>query len=127
MKRDFLGQGLSFPLRLDERGRLCLVSGKESVAESIRLLLKTRPGERPRQPEFGCGVEDFLFGPVNQALLSQLENRVEEALRRFEPRILVEEVSARAKEGRIEVEINYRLRQTNSRHNLVYPFFLEEK
>ncbi len=131
MERDFLGCGWAHPLRLEETEaqvrRLKLACGLKSIEESIRLILRTRPGERPRRPEFGCGVEDLLFSPINTGLLSQVEQRVEEALRRFEPRIEVEEVKARAREGRLEVEIFYRVRQTNSRHNLVYPFFLEEK
>ncbi len=131
MERDFLGKGLAHPLSLDPEGRLKLLSGEESIAQSIRLILKTRPGERPVHPDFGCGIDDFLFGPLNASVLSQLENRVAEALRRFEPRIIVEEVKARAAdqgpEGRLQVEITYRIRRTNSRHNLVYPFFLEER
>ncbi len=131
MEKDFLGKGLAHPLSLDAEGRLKLLSGEESIAQSIRLILKTRPGERPVHPDFGCGIDDFLFGPLNAGVLSQLENRVAEALRRFEPRIIVEEVKARVAdqgpEGRLQVEITYRIRRTNSRHNLVYPFFLEER
>ncbi|HFC96893.1 MAG TPA: baseplate protein [Thermosulfurimonas dismutans] len=127
---DFLGRGLAHPLRLDpEDERLQLVSGEESIAQSIRLILKTRPGERITRPDFGCAVEDLLFGPLNTVTLSRMENRVKEALRRFEPRILVEEVTARVRGagGCVLVEVVYRIRRTNSRHNLVYPFYLEER
>ena len=126
MRQDFLGKGWAHPVSLEEDG-LRMAAGEESIRQSIRLILSTRPGERPCHPDFGCGVEDYLFGPINSAVLSQISQTVKEALQRYEPRIVVEAVRARPAEGRLEVEIDYRIRRTNSRHNLVYPFYLEER
>ncbi|MEX2375481.1 MAG: GPW/gp25 family protein [Dehalococcoidia bacterium] len=123
---DFIGRGWSFPPTIDERGRIALVSGGEELDAAMRFILLTAPGERVMRPEFGCRAWDFLYEPMNPNTLGLIENAVLEALRRWEPRVEVERVTAEEdteREGTVAVSVEYSVRATNDRRNLVVPFY----
>ncbi len=70
----------------------------------------------------------FVFEPMSFTTLEALRNRVRESLVEWEPRIDVESVTVEASpdEGKVSINLVYRVRATNTRQNLVYPFYLEE-
>jgi phage baseplate assembly protein W len=124
---DIIGTGIGFPLRVDARGGLKLVSDDEDVREAIVLILSTAPGERPMRPEFGCGIHDYVFDVVDAHTIGRLEYEVRVALDRWEPRIDVLAVRfdlSRSRDGVVAIEIDYQLRATNDLRNLVFPFYL---
>jgi hypothetical protein len=131
MDKKFLGTGWAFPPGTDDRGDISLASGEADVEQAIRIILGTAKGERVMRPEFGCGVHDYVFETFGSATAALAETAVEEALLRWEPRIDVLDVSASLTDGSggatLTVEIEYRVRSTNSEFNLVYPFYLEEQ
>lgn len=122
---DFLGSGLAFPLGVDERGRIALVSGEDDIDQAIRLIMDTAPGERPMRPEFGCAVHDFVFERVDATTTGHLDAAVRTALDRWEPRITVEGVEFdTAEPGVLVITVHYRVNATNAVRNLVYPFYV---
>jgi uncharacterized protein len=124
---DIIGTGVGFPLRVDARGGLKLVSDDEDVREAIVLILSTAQGARPMRPEFGCGIHDYVFDTIDPHTMGRLEYEVRVALDRWEPRIDVIAIRfdlSRAEEGVVAIEVDYRLRATNDLRNLVYPFYL---
>jgi len=124
---ELLGSGLSFPLSVDRRGGIALASGEVDVDQAIEIILSTAPGERPMRPEFGCGVHDFVFDTIDASTVGRLETEIRRALDRWEPRIVLEEVEFDLSEmgdGRLLINIGYRLRATNHKRNLVYPFYV---
>jgi hypothetical protein len=124
---DIIGTGVGFPLRVDARGGLKLVSDDEDVREAIVLILSTAQGERPMRPEFGCGVHDYVFDVVDSATLGRMEEEIRVALERWEPRIDVVSIDFdldTADEGGLAITIQYRLKATNDVRNLVYPFYV---
>lgn len=127
--RSFLGAGWRFPVRVGPDGSLALSAGERSVAESIWLVLSTSPGERVMNPEFGCGIHDLVFAPNTAATHAAVAHHVREALTNFEPRIDVLDVRVDA-EGDLEnlllIAVDYRLRDNNAMHNVVYPFYIGE-
>jgi uncharacterized protein len=128
-ERAFLGVGWAFPLRLDVDGEVALVAAEEDIRESILLILGTTPGERVMRPDFGSGLRDLVFEPISATTMELVRFRAEEALVAWEPRIDVESIRVTADEaglGRLDVEIGYRIRATNTFYNLVYPFHLIE-
>jgi hypothetical protein len=128
MSERFLGVGWKFPVGLDGRGGIALSRHEEDVREAIWVILSTAPGERLMHPELGCGIHDYVFAPNNAQTAGQVAARVEEALVRWEPRIELEGVDVQADPddaARLLVRIDYRVRSTDSRFNLVYPFYLE--
>jgi uncharacterized protein len=125
----FLGVGWAFPPRLDPGGRIAESVYEADVREAIRIILGTNPGERVMRPDFGAGLERFVFEPVNPATVTQVETAVRQALVAWEPRIDVLEVRV-TPEGSppvvLLIDVQYRVRATNALQNLVYPFYLEE-
>ncbi len=130
MAKEFLGRGWKFPVAVDARtARISMSEYEQDIKESIWIILSTSKGERVMRPDFGCGIHDLVFAPINTTTVNLVENTVREALTLWEPRIelIKVEVSAeRSDEGKLLVSIDYRVRVTNNRFNLVYPFYLKE-
>lgn len=129
MARDFLGTGWQAPVDTDHRGDIELSSAEDNIEENIRLVLGTAQGERVMRPEFGCAIHDYVFSTVDLTTLSLMEDAVRDALIRWEPRIDIEDIDARPDESRpnrVLIDIEYRVRSTNSTANMVYPFYLAE-
>ena len=127
-QRDFLGRGWAFPPS-SPQGQIAVAEFEEDVRQSILIILGTNAGERVMRPDFGAGLNAFLFEPVNSNTMQALGKRVQEALVDFEPRIIVDNVRVSPDfvyPGRLLIEIDYRVRSTNAVGNLVYPFYLDE-
>lgn len=123
----FLGTGWSFPIRLTNEGRIATATAEDDIHQSIRIILDTNPGERLMRPDFGAGLIDFVFEPVNTSTLFRIKKRVQESLTIWEPRINVNDVQVSVQqENTLLVEIHCHVLATNSRHNFVYPFYLDE-
>lgn len=126
---NFLGTGWQFPVQLDARNqRIAMAEHEESVRQSILIILSTAKGERVMRPDFGCDIHELVFAPNNAATRGLAESYIEEALKLWEPRIDVLDVSGRPGGGYGEVlniNIDYRVRTTDSRFNLVFPFYLD--
>ena len=129
-RKDFLGRGWAMPVALDPRtGLVRSVAYEDDIRQSILIVLETSPGERLMRPNFGCGIHDLVFAVVDSTALQRVRSTVEEALRRCEARIDVLAVNvddAAGIDGRLLVEIEYRVRKTNQLGNLVFPFYLRE-
>ncbi len=113
-----LGQGISFPPRIGEDGRLAWSTGADSIRESIRVILMTDPGERLMRPSFGAGLRGFLFEPNVPATHRLIQDRIAFTLRRWEPRLNLVRVivEADADEGQqANVTIEYKLVATEER------------
>jgi len=125
----FLGVGWQFPVvRDDPQQRFALAEYEESIKQSIRIILFTAKGERVMRPEFGCGIHELVFAPNDATTRGMAEHHVSEALRLWEPRIEVLQVKATAagaQDEALRISIDYRVRTTDNRFNLVYPFYLE--
>jgi uncharacterized protein len=124
---EIIGSGLAFPLQVDRRGGIALARDETDIEQAIELILATAPGERPMRPEFGCGVHDFVFDSIDATTVGRMELAIRDALDRWEPRVVVETVEFNLDEvadGRLIIDIGYRVRATNNMRNLVYPFYV---
>ena len=124
---EIIGSGLAFPLQVDRRGGIALARDETDVEQAIELILATAPGERPMRPEFGCGVHDFVFDTIDASTVGKMEQAIRDALDRWEPRVIVQTVEFDLDyvgEGRLVIDIGYRVRVTNTLRNLVYPFYV---
>jgi len=127
--RDFLGTGWSYPVQTDQQGNIKMEGGEDNIERSVRLILGTAKGERVMRPEFGCDIHDQVFSALSPATLNRIEESVRSALVRWEPRIDVESVDATPdanNPNKVMVDIEYWIQRTNSRSNMVYPFFVQE-
>jgi len=128
MAREFQGRGWSFPIVLDDTGGIAEASEEDKVRQSIETILRTAPGERVMRPDFGCGIHELVFDTLGGGLIGRVVSVVSDALATWEPRIDVLDVSAQQDTDdptRLLIEIDYRVRSTNSRFNLVFPFYVQ--
>ena len=127
--RAFLGVGWAFPPQLQADGSIAEAIYEEDIRQAIRIIIFTNRGERLMRPDFGAGLNEFVFEPVNTTTMALIETRVREALITWEARIDVQAVKVTtdpSEHNKLFIEMSYRVRATNTQQNLVYPFYLQE-
>jgi uncharacterized protein len=123
----FVGRGFRWPMGVDHTGSLALTGGPDDLDSSIRVVVATAPGERVMRPEFGCRIWDLLFEPVNANTVGLMAQAVRDAVAQWEPRVEVEDVQVTPDSNDsavVHISVTYRVLTTNSRRNLVYPFYV---
>ena len=127
---DFLGEGWSFPPHFDRNtGTLVTTSGVVDINKSLEILLSTRLGERVMLPGYGCNLEDLIFQALDITLKTYIKDLISTAILYHEPRIDVLKIeldTTNELEGEILIKIDYLVRITNSRANMVFPFYKVE-
>ena len=123
---DFLGQGLKYPLSI-KKAKLLSSVGEESIKESVMIILGTAKGERVMRPDFGSRLNEMLFASNDKGSATLIESYVDEALLNWEPRIEVLNVTATISQDSpiIDIFIEYVIKSSNSKDNMVYPFYRE--
>jgi phage baseplate assembly protein W len=128
--KTFLGRGWSFPPEFHRHSKeVKMVSEDPDIKESLAILLSTRPGERLMHPTFGCSIHDMVFESINESTITEIKDRIQRAILFFEPRISADNIFVDAKDeksGTLRILVEYTIRTTNTRSNLVYPFYLKE-
>lgn len=129
-ERSFLGRGWAFPPAFKEGTRpVSMVSEEEDIEQSLRILLSTYPGERVMRPDFGVNLHELIYHNMDLTARTQLRDAIERAVLYYEPRITLNDVvfdMSEEREGVLRVALEYTIRLTNSRGNLVYPYYYEE-
>jgi phage baseplate assembly protein W len=129
-KYSFLGTGWSFPPTFSRStGTVIMVSDEKDIQESLWLLMSTIPGERVMLPQYGCDLWQMVFRNMNTTLTTELRDYVRTAILYWEPRIQVDEVAVQpdaSDDGLILITVAYTIIKTNTRSNLVYPFYVNE-
>jgi uncharacterized protein len=122
----YLGKGLSFPFKINVQGSIQLSAFARNIEESIHLILQTRLGERLYRPDFGSRLSELVFAPMNSQTLLLIRLYVEEALDKWEPRIIIDEITTEPdpSRGRVDIGIFYTPKDSPDPQSLVYPFYL---
>lgn len=136
---NFLGRGWQFPPRFDAdldpsgrprgKGVLAMAAGNEDIRESLTILMATLRGERMMRPNYGLGLQEHVFDPTDETTLGYFRSQIEEAILFYEPRIKVETITIDTSEevdGQLLIQIDYWVPTTNSRSNMVFPFYFRE-
>lgn len=128
--KSFLGTGWSFPPSFSNHGtHTQMVSDEEDIRQSLHILLSTVPGERVHRPTFGCGIHKLVHEKMNSSTTTLFQHIIEKAIILFEPRIQVTQIhfnTDNEEEGILLITIDYTIRLTNTRSNMVYPFYFRE-
>ncbi len=128
LEDNFLGRGWSFPPTFHPAG-VAITAGVEDIERSLDILFTTRLGERVLSPDYGSDLEENVFEAINTRLLATIREQVRVAILLHEPRIELIEVTAEEPPeslGTLLIEVQFRVRATNSRRNYVFPFYLKE-
>jgi uncharacterized protein len=126
MGTEHVGTGWHYPFRVDPDGGFAMTGGTAKLEQSMRLILATYPGERLVRPDFGSRLRDYVFAPTTGDTTAELAAEVHRALRQWEPRVDVDDVTARPAPdvpGLLQVDVRYTVKATNDTRNLVFPFY----
>lgn len=129
MAKDFLGAGWKFPVKVDTAGKIAMSEYEEDIRESVKIILLTGKVERVMRPDFGAGLHDFVFETMSATTIGSIQSAIQNALIKWEPRIKVQAVDVKpdtGEFGKLLINIDYRVRATNTKFNLVFPFYLKE-
>jgi len=128
--KGFLGKGWAFRPTFDRGEQIStMVTSHEDIRESLYILLTTIPGERVMLPDYGCKIHEHVFDVMGETLFTHLKELIDHAILHYEPRIALEDVGFQTEgelDGRLLINVEYRILQTNTRSNLVIPYYLNE-
>jgi hypothetical protein len=128
--KSFLGTGWRFPPVFSKAARgVEMVTEDEDIKESLVILLLTSPGERVMQPTYGCGLRSMVFDSIDRGTITELTDIIERAVLFFETRIRLNTVGVDTEkqyDGILKINFDYTIKTTNSRHNMVFPFYYRE-
>ncbi|EDP95970.1 GPW/gp25 family protein [Kordia algicida OT-1] len=126
----YLGKGWDFPPTfLEKRGEVKLISDIEDIEKSLQTIVTTRQGERLMRPKFGCDLTDQIFENLSATQTTIMKNRIKEAIVFYEPRIDVIRIALDTQnflEGKFLIKVEYLIRATNTRRNIVFPYYITE-
>lgn len=128
MGNNFLGTGVKFPITVDNN-TIEMAEGEISISEAIFLILGTAKGERVMKPDFGCRLQELVFASNNTSTATLATYYVTKSLQKWEPRIVLENVNVTPDtddHNMLNINIDYKIIATNTKRNLVYPFYLEK-
>lgn len=128
--KSFLGRGWGFPPEFNRNSKTVgMLKDEADINSSLEILLSTRLGERVMVPNYGCNLDELLFKPLNLTLRTFVIDLINTAILYHEPRIDVKKInidSSNELEGVLLINLEYIVRTTNSRKNMVYPFYKNE-
>jgi phage baseplate assembly protein W len=134
LNKSFLGVGWGFPPTFSKAtahtgGQATMVEAEEDIHESLTILLSTTPGERIMLPTYGCGLKAHVFEDLNESVITEIKDTIRRAVLFFEPRITLNAIridDADMLGGQLNIHLDYNIRGTNTRSNMVYPFYFLE-
>ena len=135
-QKDFIGKGIAFPLKTNLQGNINLSLDIPNLEQSMMIILGTKIGERVYRPEFGSRLDQLVFSPMNTETLLLIRIYVEEAIKKWEPRVIlknvyVDVVSSAATNnpapemGKLKIIIQYIPKGYHETLSMVYPFYLQ--
>ena len=127
--QSFLGTGWNFPPQfIKETQQVSMISDVPDIISSLEILLSTAVGERILQPRYGCNMDKLVFEPITLSLETYMQDLIFTSVYYFEPRVKPNEVTLTddTLNGIIYVNLGFTVRTTNTRYNLVYPYYLTE-
>ena len=123
----FLGRGWSFPPEFNQdAGDVAMTEERDDIEGSLRVLFGTVAGERFLVPTYGLDLHELQFEPMSTSMRTFLHDRIKTAILVHEPRITLLSLEVRnptEADGTLLIVVEYAIRSTNSRFNLVYPFY----
>ncbi|MGL4650013.1 MAG: GPW/gp25 family protein [Caldilineaceae bacterium] len=125
-RKEYVGQGLSFPLSLTPKGEIALVTGTTDVDQAMQVILETMPGERVMRPNFGCRIWELLFAPNDAETRALAAYHVRQALEFWEPRVTIDSIDVATDHdaSALRITITYTIKDTHDTRSIIYPFFL---
>ncbi len=127
---DIIGHGWSFPPTFSKHNHSVeMVGGLDDIEQSLDILFNTIPGERIMLEEYGCDLKAFVFAPLDTTTKTKMKSQIQMAILNYEPRIVLNSIELDDSgylNGVLLINIDFSISQTNTRHNVVYPYYFRE-
>lgn len=94
---------LSYKPVLNQLGDVTKVINTDAIKQSIQTIMYTVPGSRLFEPQFGVGIERFLFEEFSPATGQALGKAIETGLSKYENRIVLQSVQV----SLLEADLSY--------------------
>jgi phage baseplate assembly protein W len=118
---------LAFRPKVSNTGDLSIVTNKDAIHQSIYNIIKTRKGSRLGNPQFGAGIESFLFEPMTEDVAQNLGTTIKAQIKLWEPRIDITSMEIIVSEAPIagyQISLTYIILQTFTEAN--FQIFLNK-
>lgn len=128
-KREYIGRGWDFPPGFSKSAKgVGMTEGVEDIRKSLEILFTTTRGERVMRPDYGADLSQFLFEPLDATMRTYVKELVRDAILFHEPRIRMIDLELETvdKEGRLQLDLTFEVKGSNSRFNFVFPHYKEE-
>ena len=89
------------------------ITNETAIKRSLANLINTRKGTRPFNPEYGCGISDYLFGYQPGFTDYDMKKEILDSIKTHEPRISVNKVNIKVEENDVKIDISYVIRNIN--------------
>lgn len=126
----YYGRGWSFPPEFTKGGEQVFMSADiEDIVQSLEIIFGTRLWERIMLEDFGASLMNYHFEPLTPNLIAGLKRMITNAVLYHEPRIQLNTITIdedKTEEGLLLISLDFDLPSSNSRYNMVYPFYLTE-
>jgi len=126
----YLKTGWPFLPNIGENGaKMTDITYLTDIQESLIILFSTLPGERVGHPLYGCDLLQYMFKPINNSLLSEMDNTITTAITLYETRINIIDLVIQVNNvnyNQIDIELIYQISTTSSRYNMTIPFYIME-
>lgn len=112
----------------DSEGRMSFPSLEQSVKQNMQIILRTAPGQQLMRPNYGGGLENYLYQQNSLVTRRRIRDLISESLARWERRILVDRVEVWPDENSastLKIEIAYHLKRTNLPQQMAVTMELE--
>ena len=110
-----------------ENGKIAMVYDRESIRQSILLLISTVPGERVMRPKYGCNLQQLAFMPNDATTHGLAIHYIRTALEQWEPRISIISLDAdtnRDDPSVIDISLVYKIRPSLLTEQLIIAYHL---
>jgi hypothetical protein len=105
--------GISFPPRANTAGSFFQnATDLDLITDSIYVLLNTRKGEMPMEPNFGSSAQNLLFEPINDTTQGLVCDAIKADILRWEPRVNIIKITASSSENLRIFELVLQLKST---------------
>lgn len=115
--------GISFPPRKSGlSGFWATATDEQLIKESIYVILNTRKGEMPMNPNFGTSMDNNVFELMGKSMQGIVCQQIKQDIETWEPRVSVKSVSSYSKEDLRIFNIDLVIKATGIEFNTDVPF-----
>jgi len=123
MSNKLVGYGIVFPIKINGKGSVDIVSDKELIEASIKNILFWPKNHRFFKKIYGSRIFELLEEPNDNISKALIRIFIFDALKEFEPRISISNISTlKSNKNSMNIEIIYTIKNTNEKNIMVFPF-----